>query len=458
MRKIILLLAMILSVNTAFADEDENDQKRQTAKAATDASELDKILKNPDAYGLTNVQPITVAKNIIDRIAEQKKIDVDRVHSFSEATITLISDFMVKVLDRKISLSELTNNGYKSDPEKMAMLERMLVERNIASSNDAGRLSLAMNQLMQFRDELLDLHSLSYTSRLHNNAKVSSDLQRDIVSLTAKLPNILAQQKNITDWEVSTALVTFKTIAKQFKSTNRFLPAIGYSFSYTPQIFLTSFSNIDISDFEPTHFSRAALFKNTVEFDNKSYSSLSVHAKIDYLSVNLSFPQLSETLANTYSVEELTDSSIEGQVLSRSSTKTEIKFDYDVSITLSIKDSVFALSGWKILPNQYDVGVGYGLMGINVKEDITHDIRTRADNTPYKDLPSLTTLNVKQDKDFLVSYASVYFDASPTDSITAGAILRRYFDESSSEYELRTDDYSVSLYVRWYPQDYLDWF
>ena len=129
-----------------------------------------------------------------------------------------------------------------------------------------------------------------------------------------------------------------------------------------------------------------------------------------------------------------------------------------MSIAFSLKEILFEAFNLETVGKQIDWGVTFGAIGINSKEQITHDLRLRTDLTPYKDLSNTTIISVDQERDYTIAHAGIYFDISPVDNLTFGAMARTYLDEDDKEYLITADGYTLSLFVRWFPQVPNDWF
>ena len=189
------------------------------------------------------------------------------------------------------------------------------------------------------------------------------------------------------------------------------------------------------------------------DFENDGYLALTLEAKIPFVGISVSFPQYNETQESLREVRQQIVEGIEGDVFYQSKITSTLQIDYDVNVSLSFKELIARFYEPTLVSRQSDFGMGVGVLGLEVRDSVSHDLRFRTDPMQsFVDSAVMDTINSSNKQSFTAFYISAYYDFLISDDITTGLAIKWYADDNKNEDRLSVDGYTLSLYVNYFPK------
>jgi hypothetical protein len=425
---IILLLIVIspLTTLTVFADEaldsesakTKNDDKEAITEDAKDTQKaLNSLIVIAKGAGL-NTDAATRYLKILNAMIRQKTIDSDAVYNAARTINRLLDSLVAK---KKLS---------KMDVASISALSKFVAE-----------VKLHTHSLLR----------ISYSDRVHSSANLSRQVSQRLPNLILDIGELIKQENADNRAFREDFLVELELFSERYLTSNRFTGGIGFTYNYVPTIITSLNQNIDLSDYQANPSGGSSVFQQSVEFDDKGYSAISLIAKIPFTTIQVAFPQMEEGKEFISSVDQLDVVDFESEVLARTQNKIDVEFDYDASVTVSLKDIFNRYADLETVDSQADWGIGIGVIGVKVTNQVKHDLRFRTDTTPYRELQNSVLIERTLENDFLATYFTAYYDFSITDEIILGISGKRYFDADKTQGKLSVNGFVIGLNLQYFP-------
>lgn len=326
----------------------------------------------------------------------------------------------------------------------------------------------------------------AYSDDLFQNANLLRQVQERL-ALLIKDSVGLASDNTAANRE--DFLFELKVISERFKNTRKFRLGIGLSYTYPPAFSYKRSQPVDLSAFFPFEGGGSGRLDYTVSFANESYPSFIISARMPPIQVDASIPAFETTKEFETPVSAIRAPSNGQEVLARSSVTSRLRVDYDVSARISIpglcrkmrddkeekkgqgnsesvttaafvKKPVAALSGKgidslrmsEISSSRIDFGVGAGVTGFRVADDVATEVRHREDATvPYADLPAGITVESHHSSSYYQPFLLLYFALDVSDEFRVSVDAREHSILNFGQDSLVAKGVTMSISATWYP-------
>jgi hypothetical protein len=291
----------------------------------------------------------------------------------------------------------------------------------------------------------------SYTDGLFQNANLSNQIQTRLPLLIADSVKLNADKTPAFRDDFIDELDLLK---ERYLSSKRFRAGVGLSYSYLPRINYQATPRVDFSPFQTAASGGSDVVVFNTDFSNRSVPALLISAKVPILQLDVGIPDAKHTETTTTTVQQRAGDA-DNDLLARTTIKSELKIEYDVSLKVSPLD---VYNWWQDKHGrrpanlQFDYGAGIGLTGFQIKDDVSTDVRFRSDpGDVFNDLPAGTTITSSNASSFTTVFASLYFAFRVSDELQLGFETRYYQKDRTSSSEVKVDGATFSLSGIWYP-------
>jgi hypothetical protein len=407
--KIIFTISITLNSNFIFADEDKEKSKQEKDIEKTSESVIDTL--NDKLTGLSSGDPrISLIKEaifVVERIQKKTRINQNLVYLFT------------RTVNRNIDTMD--EDKYREYKQSIYAITEKLRED-------------------------------TYDDSLFNNNNLT-----DVIQL--RLPTLILDSQTVSDAnDNDTSTLQYQKefkdelnwFQKKYLSKKTFKFNIGGEYSYLPQINYAHRANVDVTPFiisEPVFASERPPrppSRFPTGFSNFSYPSIVLSAEMPYLAIDVSVPIVDEEKSTVNSVRKIDLGGNSAFV--RSTNTSNIVLEYDFQLRLSFRD-LYVLTfiddkdySSKNFLNQIDFGMGTGILGLDLNDEVTTDLRLITSPTQtFNDLESSGAIKSSSSNNINVSYYSFFIKFEIDDTWSAGMTLKKYRSETESSGDINVD-------------------
>ena len=356
-------------------------------------------------------------------------------------------DEAMKVLDALLKTA-------RADQEAVYLFVRS-INRNIDALTRADACKAEKKKCEDFETEIRKInHKLmkaSYTDPLFQNKHLSYQIKTRMPLLIAdslKLheDNSAARRKDFED--------ELRLLSDRFLSARRFRAGIGLSYSYLPTLTYQASPRVDFSPFQTASSGGADTVLFNTELSDRSVRALALSAKVPWVQLDVSIPDLKHTQTTTTTVQQRPGDA-DNDLLARTTIDSELRVEYDASVNVCVMDVVNWFREVYDKPTrnyQFDFGFGVGMTGLEIKDSVSTDVRFRTNPaSTFNDLPPGAMITSGETNTFNAVFGSVHASFRISDEIQVGVQTRFYEKDRVSDSEIDVDGVTISLSALWYP-------
>jgi hypothetical protein len=321
-------------------------------------------------------------------------------------------------------------------------------------ASEAADCAAFVDRVRKINEELL---AESYTDTLFQNANLSNQLKVRLPLLIEDSLKLTAQHtpERRRDFERE-----FGLISRRFLDSRRFRAGFGVTLSYLPDVV---YRDRFINDFSPYQTTTSVLnggdtSQFVFEFSDRSVQSLILNADMPYVQIDALFPTLDATEIDISRAQVFDIDASTTELLARSTITSKLKAEYEISLKLSFPEIAEGIRRKRQKPpaerslDRHDWGLGLGMSGFEIANDISSDIRFRTDGTtPFNDLPSGETIERTDSTSFNTLFFDAYWTLHITDELNFGIDFRSYRRDTTSDGSVDVHGAQISLTALWHP-------
>jgi hypothetical protein len=297
----------------------------------------------------------------------------------------------------------------------------------------------------------------SYGDELFQNSNLSNQIQ-------VRLPLLIADSVKLTapgyDDLRDDFLQELTLLSDRFLRSRRFRAGIGLSYAYLPTLRYMDVERVDFSPYQsaPSGGADAVIF-NT-QFTDQSLPALILSAKVPYLQLDIEVPKLKHEQSIATPVQQRPGDG-NNDLLARTTVNAKLSVEYEASAKLSFMDVWQAIQDRKCKDApvdcksnyyQYDFGLGIGMTGFRIKNDVSTDVRFRSDPTQvFNDLQPGATITSKSDSAFNTIFLTAFYTFRISDEFQLGIDARYYDKKKVGSREVDIEGLTAGFSAVWYP-------
>lgn len=317
---------------------------------------------------------------------------------------------------------------------------------------------------------LLNMVVLSSDEGTIDNEKAFQSIEPRLIELQKILIKI---QESKSEAAQNLRINQFDAIANDTSSDyqllRRFNAGAGLTYNYLPNLKYTGVISPDLERYLPlvnagsgntygSALERLGEFEQS--FSNTAYPSLTLSAKMGFLSasVGLPFYDSTKTVAASDSFAVLTETN--QRLIAKNTVETEFTPVFDANISLSvfdlyevIRDHYFTADWTRLgtkLSHQLDVGFVFGMSGFKLTDTYTSDIRMVNQGVSFNDSEAVDTVTSKVERNLRPLSYGVYIRLKPSDTIMLGFDFKYFENDTDGNFAVDVDGVAVTANFTYY--------
>lgn len=413
----------------------------------------------------------SVASTETKEACERSDVVINLLRQRKDKLTELGSPMSLASYELVIDILEGIAKSTRASQDQMTEIARAINAINYTIPNDAS-----MDEFKQaIADVTKKLSQQSRRSSLFLNANLTRLIKCQGPTLVLDLTELASKYAQYRDGKTGTYydinqskkdyLNSLGNLAEHYVSAKQFYFGVGASYAYIPSINSVNNFDLDFSPFNSSIGNNGAQFNQNsgrfitqTNFSNASYPALRLTAETKFFAVDVMLTDSKEEASSTTAIRAVNSGADNQSLLFRTDNKSTLDIEYDAQFRLSIRDSFIGIRSYlddQYEPNnsffsqylsQMDFGVGTGVTGISMENEISTEFKLKGENDVlWKDLETVDTVTNSVENHFNLFYWNLYTTFEISDQFIASIEYRSYDDDSNDGSTINIDGSSISL-------------